>query len=126
MGALDGKFRRDEGAHNRMVAHVARWLNQNSYPDLRADVEGYSQPGKITWTKTGEGHIPDLTAGDFVIEVETDDTISIDHTRSQCELFAAYAKQHGKRFVVVVPNGYKATMQSWLVAWGLAAEVWEV
>jgi len=126
MGAFDGKFRRDEGAHNRMVSHVARWLNQNGYPNLRADVEGYSQPVKITWTQTGEGYIPDLTAGDFVIEVETDDTISIDHTKSQCELFAAYAKQHGKRFVVVVPRGYKAAMQSWLVAWDLTGEVWEV
>jgi hypothetical protein len=120
--------RKNEGAHEALVQWLVTQLHAKGYSNIKADLPGWAQPPKITWTSTGEGHIPDASAHaggrECIFEVETEDTISIEHTKSQLTLFDAYAKQHSAALVVVVPNGSEGDAQRQLATWGLNATVW--
>ena len=95
---------------------------------LTADLQGWSKPERIYWVTSGKGHVPDATAWHgytkYIFEVETADTIAIDHTRQQCELFAAYVRQHGGKFALFVPAGEETRARLQLAHWSISAEVW--
>ena len=114
-----------QSVHDAMVRTLALRL-KDQYRDLRADHPEFFPPQKIYWSRTGEGHIPDLTGGRIVIEVETEDTLGSDHTRSQCMLFGTFAAEHGRQFIVAVPRGCRLRMQNWLEIWHVRAEVIEL
>ena len=106
-----------------------RYLYQNGFRDVQADLHGHTQPDIITWTETGRGHIPDVTANNgqlHVFEVETDDSIYDQHTEDQWNLFANFAQQHGARFWIVVPKGSESDAQLRLNQLGLQAKIWTV
>lgn len=121
-------FRRDETKHDSLILYAVKKLKQAGARNICADLPHYPQPNRIYWEQTGEGHIPDASARlgtyQYLVEAETEDTISIEHTRSQWTLFSANAKQHGKIFVVVVPSGSEDEARLQLRAWRLTGEVW--
>ena len=122
-------LRKSQSDHDRMVKHVAEFLVSKHYRDVKADLPGWPTPEKIVWTSTNEGHIPDVTAmGQLfnLFEVETDDTINIDHTADQWKLFSRYAEQHNAVFWVVVPGGSKLKAEQRIKQLGIKADVWEV
>ena len=93
--------RSSQSDHDYMVEAAANFLGENGYAAIKADIAGFDSPDKITWERTGKGHIPDITAdGDSVhlFEVETDDSIDSQHTKDQWTLFAAYARQKNATF----------------------------
>ena len=121
--------RTSESQHDQMVRYAVSFLGNNGYRDIKADLHGFVQPVKITWKATGQGHIPDVTAGNGqlnLFEVETVDSINDQHTADQWKLFAAYANQHNAKFWVVVPNGLEAVAQSRVSQLGIQADIWEV
>lgn len=121
--------RKSQSDHDTMVEYVARFLIDKGYQNVKADLSGASRPDKIAWKVTGEGHIPDVTTGNplrNLFEVETDDTIDIEHTADQWRLFATYAVQNEAKFWVVVPEGSGARANARLRELGLTALVWEV
>jgi hypothetical protein len=122
--ALYGSER--EVQHDLLVRRAAQRLAGFGCTDVRADVVGYPTPEPIHWVNTGQGHRPDVTGGLYVIEVETGDSLSSEHTRSQCELFSTFAREQSRTFVVGVPLGNKLDMQVQLIVWGIAATVWEL
>jgi len=124
--SLLGTFRVDQATHDALVHRTAEALSYNGNSDIHADVPGYITPARIFWRRTNEGHVPDVTAGRFIIEVETERSLDLEHTRSQCELFSAFAQEHDRTFVVVVPLGYKGRMEWQLVDWLITATVWEM
>lgn len=93
---------------------------------VQADVMGYATPSRVVWQGTNEGHVPDVMGGPYIIEVETASSLNLEHTRSQCALFGAYARRYGLTFVVIVPIGYKNQMESQLASWRIPATVWEL
>ena len=118
-----------ETEHNNMVKDAVNFLKSKGYGEIKADISGYIQPDKITWTETGRGHIPDVTAGNGqlnLFEVETADSISHTHTADQWKLFVAFAKQHGAEFWVVVPVGYESIANARLFQLGIQAKIWEL
>jgi hypothetical protein len=118
-----------ESEHNKIVKDAADYLNMKGYVDIKVDLTGYTQPTKITWTATGSGHIPDVTARNghlYIFEVETDDSISHTHTEDQWKLFAAYANQHGAEFWVVVPGVSEVSARRRLNELNISAKVWGV
>jgi hypothetical protein len=116
-------------SHDNMVRKAFNHLQSENFRDIRVDLTGYKQPEKITWKKTGLGHIPDLSAqnGNLnIFEVETVDSISDSHTEDQWTLFSAFAKQNRAEFWVVVPSGHKADANSRLIQLNIQAKVWEI
>jgi len=92
-----------------MVKTIALNLGVARYTDIRADLEGYETPEKVTWKETQKGHVPDVTGKDLngvlhLYEVETEDSINEEHTTDQWNLFSAFAAQHGAVFHVAVPQ----------------------
>lgn len=125
--------RRNQSEHDAMVSFVVAYMKGNSFTDIKADIPGYTQPACIYWTAEGEksGHRPDATGVNqngvsLLFEVETADTIAIEHTASQWKLFSAFAKQHNKTFYAVVPRGSSAAAQKEIERLGITAKVWEV
>ena len=116
--------------HDVLVKQVVvELLRLNSFSEICADLTGHSQPNRIYWETTGEGHIPDVTAkGEHfcIFEVETYDSIEESHTSDQWKLFAAFANQHNAVFYVVVPVGYKKQATQRLTALGITAKVLEM
>ena len=100
--------------HQNLIAMMLRHFENQGYREIRADIQGESQPAIIQGTK--RNHIPDLTArknGTIVIlEAETAGTISDDHTISQWTLFADAANRSGGEFHVVVPKGARGAAEN--------------
>lgn len=92
-----------QSEHDELVLRVVNHLTSRGCRNIRADLPGFPQPFLIEGTK--QDHIPDVTADGVVVEVETADTITADHTTSQWSLFADHASKTGQEFWVVVPVG---------------------
>ena len=121
--------RESEEDHERMVGIVAASLEGEGYTDVRADHPSYHTPEQITRTGTGEGSSPDVTAEkEFtsIFEVETEDSITDEHTKEQWKLFAEFAQQTSSAFCVVVPEGSKDAAQTRLNELGIKANVWGI
>lgn len=115
--------------HNKIVKALAEHLIAHNCSNVRADIEGYLSPLKISWIATGNGHIPDVTTGNGkpqIFEVETENSIVDNHTEDQWKLFSAHANNTNGVFTVVVPVGCSQAAKARLVQLNLKAEVWEV
>lgn len=100
--------------HESLIEMLANALYaRNRHPaledvdDIRADLDGFKRPDKITIPEDSVGDIPDATAkeGDklLIYEVETPDSIMEEHTAKQWTLFAKYAEENNGLFHVAVP-----------------------
>jgi hypothetical protein len=127
---LGDLYKTNKQAHDSLLRVLMDILSKpgSGFDLLTADLPGWNQPQGIEWAATGEGHTPDARAWNgytrYVFEVETADTISIEHTRKQCELFSAYASQHNGVFVLFVPSGHEVRAQRQLAAWRIQGTVW--
>jgi hypothetical protein len=83
-------------------------------------------PGGLLGHRAGLQSLPSIPGAlsGYIFEVETADTLAINHTRQQCELFAAYVRQHGGKFALFVPAGEEARARLQLAHWEISAEVW--
>ena len=120
--------RKSQTDHDNMVKSLADHLIAHNYSNVKAAINGYDYPSKITWRSTGQGHFPDATARDTqsqIFEVETEDSINDSHTEDQWKLFAAHANNTGGVFTVVVPHGCSQAAQVRLNQLNLRAKVWE-
>jgi Holliday junction resolvase len=121
--------RRSQSDHDSLLSALARHLATNGFTNIKVDLSGHDQPGKIWWSgKEQEAHIPDATAYKggtyYIFEVETDDTIAITHTEDQWRLFAAHAKKNNGKFVAIVPAESKQAAERQIGRLGINAEVW--
>ncbi|MDT3696631.1 MAG: hypothetical protein ROY99_09590 [Ignavibacterium sp.] len=102
--------RKNQSDHDDMVKTTVNYIVSNLYTDEKADIDDYETPTKIIWSKTNDGHVPDVTAKykdvEHIWEIETEDSISLDHTKSQWQLFSTFATQHYAIFHIVVPEGF--------------------
>lgn len=108
-----------------LVRRATALLRQSAIFDVRASLKGFVAPSRVFWQRTSEGHVPAVTGGRYVIEVATAASLDLEHTRSRCELFSAYAREHRYTFVVLVPVGCKSRMERQLARWSIAAAVWQ-
>lgn len=122
--------RKSESEHTAMIKTLATHLSNEAYKEIKADHIEHTQPEKITWKSSGEGHIPDVTCVKseklHIFEVETCDSIDDSHTEDQWGLFAAYGKQFNKTFIVVVPKSCKQDASNRLKAIDISADVWTI
>jgi hypothetical protein len=127
-GALSQIFARSE--HDRIVEKLRSRLVSGMYSNIRVDLPGYVKPERIIWTHTQRGHEPDTTAyygvKQHVFEVETAETLGVEHTYEQCRLFAAYVRNRFAEFTLVVPGGSGFDARLQLIRWGLNASVLEI
>jgi hypothetical protein len=112
-----------QSQHDQIVQAMVNYLARQGFQNIRADLPGYAQPSLVKGTN--RDHIPDVTANGVIIEVETDETINIDHTTSQWQLFADHAAKSGQSFWVAVPRGSAAAALQRLSELGLRAGVYE-
>lgn len=116
--------------HDSMVKTLADYLKGNGYTNVLADVPGFARPAEICWKDRRECHIPDVTATHaqtrYVFEVETDESIGIEHTESQFKLFNASCTQFGGVFCVVVPKSVLPVANQVLQRLGINAQVWSI
>ena len=110
--------------HDGMVSNTAVHLKNNNYVNVKADVTSFFSPDKII------NHRPDLSASkglyEYIFEVETSDTINIDHTRKQWKEFGNYAALSSyRKFVVIVPSKkYEKEAQMVLNELSVNADIW--
>jgi len=108
---MSGK--KDQSAHDKLVKAVVDSLSPELYSDIKANISGYQTPSKIVWANSGDGYIPDITGNvadfQYIYEVETEETISNEHTKNKWKLVSDYAAKHNSIFVIVVPKGCRNT-----------------
>lgn len=127
-----GPLEANKTRHDGLVARLLLRQQYLQMRDIKADLPWYPfKPERICWASSGEGCVPDVTAANLagervIYEVETTETLRIEHTREQCRLFGAYAQQHGAKFVLVVPVGQEAKASQQLAAWGVAGMVYGI
>ena len=100
--------RRNQEEHDSMVRAVVKNVKENGHSNIKADLQGYEKPKLIYWKSKKEGYIPGVTSTKnqgYIFGIETDYSIDDSHTEDQWRLFSANAKQHSKKFIVVVPKG---------------------
>ena len=122
--------RKNQTDHDDVVLTTANYLVNKLYTDVKADVDDYETPTKIIWSKTNDGHVPDITAKynavEHIWEIETKDSISIAHTKSQWQLFSTFAVQHDAVFHIVVPEGCSEEAEEQAKEWDINAEFHEI
>lgn len=123
--------RASQTTHDSMVKTLIDYISKNNFTEIKADLKDFTTPSKISWKDKGDSHIPDVTgkhAGVIhLFEVETDDSINVEHTKSQWKLFGAFANQNGAIFIPVVPAGSKQNALLVLNELGLkTVDVWEI
>jgi hypothetical protein len=108
---MSGK--KDQSAHDKLVKAVVDSLSPELYADVKGNIFGYTIPSKIILTNSEEVYIPDVTGKvedfQYIYEVETEETISNEHTKNKWELVSDYAAKHNAIFVIVVPKGCRNT-----------------
>lgn len=122
--------RESQTEHDKMVESAAKLLIKNNFTGIKADIDNYERPKKITWKDTGEGHIPDVNCKgekqNIIIEVETEDSINHEHTKDQWTLFSAFAKQHDAVFWVAIPEGSEDKAKKRIVDLKIGANIWKI
>lgn len=102
MTTNDGQAR-----HDKIIFDLTSYLTIRNFTQIRADLEGYSQPEQIMSDESGDGYTPDLSAllDDVlhIFEVETESTINSEQAKHRWKLFSAYAVVNELQFVLVVP-----------------------
>jgi hypothetical protein len=116
--------------HDTMVSTVISYLFNNGFQNIKADLPGKIQPDKIIWMKTNEGHIPDATATinntSYLFEIETEETLTTQHTIDQFVLFSAFAQQYNGQFCIIVPVSNKSKAEGLVNNLGIQAQVWTI
>jgi hypothetical protein len=119
-------------SHDNLLQLLMQVLGgpNHGFEHLRADLHGWAKPERILSPVTGDGYTPDASAWlwlgftEYIFEVETADTLSLEHTRRRCHVFSDHATKHGAEFVLVVPLGLQARASRQLSAWRITAQVW--
>lgn len=95
--------------HDQLILMMARHFKQQGFTEIKADMPGWTKPDYIYWTSNKNNrYYPDLTCYDsdgtsIILEAETCNTLSDQHTHKQFEIFRAHANKEKGRFEVVVP-----------------------
>lgn len=92
--------------HDNLVRMMVRHFDDLGYTNIKADLEGCElKPDEI------DGHIPDLICNKndtygtkIILEAETCETISDDHTEDQWTSFRDAADEEGGEFHIVIPR----------------------
>jgi len=115
--------------HDREVCRLAKRYSAQPIWSSCADVT--SRVELPTFTYANENYEPDVFLSqvapqgetkpvDWVFEIETSESVNIDHTRYQLSSFAEYAKKKEARIIVLVPPQDVEQMKATLKDWGLA------
>jgi hypothetical protein len=107
-----GRTYEEQSVHDSLVRMMVNYYSTQGYSNIRADLESFARPEKFFWQgRQNETFIPDLTCQkndaqktQIILEAETCESIGLEHTRQQWQLFSATAIQYRKEFHVVVPR----------------------
>lgn len=96
-------------SHDFLMSKLIEQIIYDGGTAIRAyDFGDFECPKKIVLPTSQVAHVPDVTAiisgKEFIYEVETAESLFSDHTRSQLELFGAYARQANAVCCLVVPK----------------------
>ena len=110
----------DRMEHDNMVKRVADHLRNQGHK-VSADILGYERPAQIG------AHIPDVSSVDstgtrHIVEVETCETINIQHTADQWRTFG----HSGANFYIAVPRVCELSAKSRATQLGLNPIVWGI
>lgn len=104
--------------HDTMISAWANKLVSQGY-NVSADIAGFSQPPRVG------RHIPDLYAIKFnsqiIGEVETSETIGINHTKEQ---YIDFSNVRGTHFHVMVPESSLVKAKYYAESWGITVVQW--
>jgi Holliday junction resolvase len=97
-----------QSKHDHMVTSLVKMLIRNGYSEIRsAHLGAFEDPGRMPG-RDGKFYTSDVIARsngvEYVFEVETKETISLDYTKEQFKAFFDYAKKNNGVFSVIVPN----------------------
>lgn len=89
------RTKENQTKHDNGVIYWANELIQKGWPIVYADL-----PGKVKPPQIGN-HIPDIYAKhinqEIVIEIETDDSVGLEHTKNQLLTFTVWKNQFSSR-----------------------------
>lgn len=109
---------KDKEIHDTMVKIRANNLKNDGY-SIEADINGYNTPKEIN------GHIPDIVATKrkekIIVEVETCDSYSSNHTKSQYESFD---KVTDAEFHVKIPESCLKEAKNKAKEWKISVDKW--
>lgn len=106
-------IRKNQKKHDYMIAHIAKALQKAGYINIKANLPSYTKPEKVLLKNIDTVHVPDITAlkhnTNHIIEIETEDTLTDEHTAEQWILLSRFAAETKALFYVFVPAGCKRT-----------------
>lgn len=111
--------------HDNLVCAVVQNLVQRRSSDIRAAVREYERPLPILDFDSGKTYIPNVTANLFggspvIIEVETDESLTSEHTTEQLKVFSTHAALFKKHMVLIVPAASVSKAQLHVALIGLS------
>lgn len=118
---------REMPVFEQIVHSVADHLKQEGFSSVRANVEGFSRPGRIKWEESDEGVVPDMTGEHngctYVFAIETRDRIEPHEVEDRWRLLSVHAKRHNGKFYLVIPEAKAGYIQSFVEKSGVNPKI---
>jgi len=111
--------------HINLIVMMVEYLRKQGLRNIRADIPGILSPDIIFGTI--RNHRPDLTADSngkiIILEAETSNSISDDHTASQWSLFFHFSRESNGEFHLVVPKGERGSAERRAAMLGISIDI---
>ncbi len=94
--------------HDSLMQAVVNVLKKAEFTDIRANFTDFKNPDVVGKEVNGKGFIPDITARkgiEFLMEIETEDSIGDRYTDVKWVAFDTHAREKNKMFYIIVPQG---------------------
>ncbi len=114
---------KDERWVKKVIDKIVR---PRGFNDIRANVEGYDAPAKLSRRKEDEAYVPDVTATMrgrktyFELAVKTD---RIQEVVSKWKLLSQLASLKAGKFYLIAPRGHVAFTERLMKRYDISAEV---
>ncbi len=99
----------DPDMHREMIHTAIHYLENKGYEQIRADLDDYEKPARLTRQGTDEGYVPDITArkngGKFYFDVVTANKDEHLHTVGKWRLLSTLAEHRNGKLMLFVPYG---------------------
>ncbi len=99
-------IRFDQSEHDKLLLIALNKLKEEGFSEVKAECVDYDKPELLYAKEIKEGYSPDITAikegREYIIEVETEDSIFTGVTEKQWKTFSENAEYYDKKFIVII------------------------
>ena len=123
-------IRFDQTEHDKLLLVALNKLKEDGFSEIKAECVDYEKPAPLYAKEIKNSYSPDITAKkkeqEYIIEVETKDSIFTEVTEKQWKTFSENADYYNKKFVIIIREDLKNEAERQSNYLNVNPEIWTV